>query len=253
MKIAIITGASSGLGHRFAALADQEGLDCLWLIARRQQRLAQLAARLQTPARILALDLTQESSLQEIAQQLQQAAPTVTWLVNAAGFGRLGSTTDLEAATIMRMIDLDCRAPAALIQLCLPYMAAGSHILNIASVAGFQPLPQLNAYAASKAFLLRYSQALSFELHAQKITVTALCPYWIKDTEFIGLAQGPTAPPIHFPLASSAAYVVKKAWSGAKQGQTIITPGLAAHLTHLLAALLPARWMMSLSGLWRKL
>ena len=163
-RIALVTGASSGLGREFARLLAREAVDELWLVARREERLRALAAEVALPCRIFALDLTQEASLENLSAVLSAEPVTVRWLVNAAGFGRIGMAADIGAATTGRMIALNCRAAAELTERVLPYMERGSRVLEIASCAAFQPIPYLAAYAATKAFLLRYSRALAAEV-----------------------------------------------------------------------------------------
>lgn len=157
-RIALITGASSGLGREFARLLAREAVDELWLVARREERLRELSAELAVPCRIFALDLTREVALEELSAALAAEPVVVRYLVNAAGFGRIGMAADIGAATTGRMIALNCRAAAELTERALPYMERGSRVLEIASCAAFQPIPYLAAYAATKAFLLRYSR-----------------------------------------------------------------------------------------------
>ena len=116
------------------------------------------------------------------ARTSERPAPayTVAFLVNCAGFGRFGSWSDISATDAQAMIDLDCRAVIAITRACLPYMSAGSRIIEVASAAAFVPLPYMNVYAASKALVLRYTRALRWELHGTGITTTALCPTWMK-------------------------------------------------------------------------
>ena len=125
-RIALITGASSGLGREFARLLAREAVDELWLVARRGERLRELAAELAVPCRIFALDLTQEAALEELSAALAAEPPVVRYLVNAAGFGRIGMAADIGAATTGRMIALNCRAAAELTERALPYMERGS-------------------------------------------------------------------------------------------------------------------------------
>lgn len=253
--IALITGASSGLGREFARLLAREAVDELWLVARRGERLRELSAELAVPCRIFVLDLTQEASLEELSAALSAEPPVVRYLVNAAGFGRIGMAADIGAATTGRMIALNCRAAAELTERALPYMERGSRVLEIASCAAFQPIPYLAAYAATKAFLLRYSRALAAEVAARGITVTAICPYWIRDTEFIheakktdrrGLFRG-------FPLATDQKTVARRSLWAAEHGFTVFTPDLVSTLHRVVTSILPHRLMIALSNLWRHL
>ena len=109
-------------------------------------------------------------------------------LVNAAGFGKFGTCAELTLQETCGMIDLNCRAAAALTAAVLPYMGRGSRVLEICSSAAFQPLPGFNVYAATKAFLLRYSRALRWEAAPRGIRVTAVCPGWIR-TDFMDVAR----------------------------------------------------------------
>lgn len=254
-RIALVTGASSGLGREFARLLAHEAIDALWLVARREERLRELAAEVALPCRVFALDLTQESALEELSAALSAEPVTVRWLVNAAGFGRIGMAADIGAATTGRMIALNCRAAAELTERVLPYMERGSRVLEIASCAAFQPIPYLAAYAATKAFLLRYSRALAAEVAARGITVTAICPYWIRDTEFIheakrtdkaGLFRG-------FPLATDQKTVARRSLWAAEHGFTVFTPDLVSTLHRIITSLLPHRLMIALSNIWRHL
>ena len=189
--IAIVTGASSGLGREFVRLLDRtEKLEEIWVIARRRERLEALQGEVKTKLRPLALDLGDRASVTELRMQLAAARPLVRVLVSAAGFARIGSCRDISLDESAAMIDLNCRAAVEVTQACLAYMREGSRILQICSTAAFQPFQYLNVYAASKAFLYRYTRALRVELARSGIIVTAVCPYWIKDTEFIGVAQG---------------------------------------------------------------
>lgn len=189
MKIAIVTGASSGLGAAFIRRLDQQGgLDEIWGVARRADRLEELAAQLKTPLRALALDLIQLESMEILSSLLEETKPEVRILINAAGFGKFGTYADLSRQEVSGMIDLNCKAAVNLTEAVLPYMQRGSRVLEICSSASFQPLPGLNVYAATKAFLLSYSRALRWEVAPRGIRVTAVCPGWIK-TEFIAVAQ----------------------------------------------------------------
>ena len=159
--------------------------DELWIIARRKERLEELAAGLRTDTVVLPLDLTDKTSVTQLQEKLSAEQPDVRVLINAAGSGKIAASEALTLEQVDTMIDLNCRAAVDVTQACLPYMSSGAKIMEVCSTAAFQPIPYLNVYAASKAFLYRYSRALRFELRPRDITVTAVCPYWIKDTEFI--------------------------------------------------------------------
>ena len=189
MNIAIVTGASSGLGRSFIRQLDRQGgLDEIWGVARRRERMEELAAQLSTPMRPLALDLTKTESVETLRALLQETGADVRVLVNSAGFGKFGTYADMTLQETADMIDLNCRAAVALTAAAIPHMSRGARILEICSSAAFQPLPGFNVYAATKAFLLRYSRALRWEVAPRGIKVTAVCPGWIK-TEFMQVAR----------------------------------------------------------------
>ena len=256
MNIAIITGASSGLGAWYARLLDAEGLDELWLIARREKRLQTIAGLVRTPARVLALDLADEDAARIIEDELAAVeTPEVRWLVNCAGFGCIGRAGEIPLATLAQMVQVNCTAPLRLISATLPFMNAGSCILNVASCAAFQPVPGVGVYAATKSFLLSYSRSLACDLAPQGISVTAVCPYWIRDTEFISRAEATDAHGLfkNFPFPTDAETVARRSIRAAKNGISVCTPDAVSFLDRLAAKLLPKDLLMSLMGLWHRL
>jgi short-subunit dehydrogenase len=255
MSVAIITGASSGLGREYLhQLSQTEQFEEIWAIARRQDRLQELVVTYGDKIRPLALDLTKAEDLNKIATLLQKEKPNVGMLINAAGFGKMGPTTAISASVYDAMIDLNCRAAVDMTALAIPYMQKGAHILEICSSAGFAPIPQLNVYAATKAFLLNYSKALHYELKEQGILVTAVCPYWVKDTEFIPHALAGTAQAgRHFIMATKAVDVVRLSLADSRNGCWVSTPGLMCTLHRFLAWFIPNKLMLFLTDWWHKL
>jgi short-subunit dehydrogenase len=250
MDIAIVTGASSGLGSEYVRRLDRrEKLDEIWVVARRRERLEALAQQVKTPLRVLALDLTDAGSFGQIDALLAQTKPRVKVLINAAGFGKIGRYDDIALIDCENMIELNCRAAVAVTQTALPYMARGSRVMEICSTAAFQPFQFLSVYAASKAFLYRYSRALRVELFGRGIRVTAVCPYWIKDTEFIHTAQ--KTQDSHyirdFPLASRERTVASVSLRDSRLGFAVSTPGIICTLHRIVAKFIPSELMM---GLW---
>ncbi len=194
MRVAIVTGASSGLGRAYARELDKTGgFDELWLIARREERLVELADTLAHPCRILPLDLTKEESIGTLEALLGEEKPGVKVLVSCAGFGKFGRAEDLTVRETGDMIDLNCRSAVEVTRVCIPYLRKGSRVLEVCSCAAFQPLPGMSIYAATKAFLLSYTRALGEELRGREVKVTAVCPYWIR-TEFMAVARDTANP-----------------------------------------------------------
>lgn len=246
MKIAVVTGASSGLGREFVVLLDTAGIDEIWVTARRKERLQSLQKQVQTKLRVFAGDICQENTIQSIQNALQQENPEITYFIYAAGLGCIGTTTEIPIPNIRQMIRVNCEGAAVMTDVCLPYMKKGSHIAELCSVAAFQPVPYLNVYAATKAFLYRYSLALAAELKPKGIVVTAVCPYWVKDTEFISIALQ-TNRSSHFcryPFADTAKKTAKRAWQDIQKGRMVSTPGWIAGWERLVAACIPVKWLM---------
>ena len=186
MKIAVITGASSGIGAEFTTCLDKdEQFDELWVIARRKHRLESIQAR--AKVRVLPMDLTDESSFEEYERLLREVKPEVAVLVNAGGFGYFGPFEDGNFKDQLKMIDLNDRALVAMTYITLEYMERGSRIYNMGSMSAIQPVPYINVYGATKAFVLSFSRALNIELKNRDIRVMAVCPYWVK-TEFFDTA-----------------------------------------------------------------
>lgn len=251
MNIAIITGASSGLGKEFALQICQKyasDIDEIWLIARRKEPLLALAKEISATGICcgvaIPMDITDDAQMNDLKEKLEIENHTVKYLVNAAGMAKIGGPFTIARTDALRMIDLNCRAAVNMTAMCMPFFRKGSRILQICSTAGFQPMQGLNIYAASKAFLLRYSQALRWELIGKQIYVTAVCPYWIKNTEFIDVAKNTgnekgAKAVRHFPLASKSKSVVKLALLDNRLGLWVSTPGPVCFIHRLFCKVMP--------------
>ena len=172
MKIAIVTGASAGMGREFARQIPYfyKGLDEIWVIARRRERLVSLSGDGVLPYRIFQGDLQKDQVYQDLDQALKEEKPDIRMLVNAAGFGKTGSVKEIayrEPDSQVEMIDLNCRALTRMTLLCLPYIKFGGRIVNLASAAAFCPQPSFAVYAATKSYVLSFSRALGAELKGQ--------------------------------------------------------------------------------------
>ena len=179
-RLAIITGASEGIGSELARLMAKKGHD-LALVARRRDRLDALAAEIAGTGRpqplVIPLDLAEPSAPDSLAEALREAGAEPAILVNNAGFGLQGQVAELDAAEQLRMVDVNVRALTALTLKFLPDIIPNrGRILNVASVAAFLPGPGMAIYYASKAYVLSFSEALSQELASKGVSVTALCP-----------------------------------------------------------------------------
>ena len=243
MKIAVITGASSGMGREFVyALDRDEEFDELWVIARREQRLLELKEKCRAKIRPIVLDLQTRESFALYRQLLEQERPEIAVLVNAAGFGLFGAFMDMDMDRQLDIIDLNSRALTAMCYMSVPYMAKGSRIYNMGSMSSWQPVPYINVYGASKAYVLNFSRALGVELKDRGIKVMAVCPGWIT-TEFFDHA-------IHDDTISyynryyPPEQVIEKALKDMKKGKNASVLGFPERVQVLLVKLLPVGFVM---------
>ena len=189
MKIAVVTGASSGMGREFVLqLPQYAAVDEIWVIARRKEALDALAEECSVRVRSVPLDLCKAESFDAYAKLLEAEQPDVKLLVNAAGFGKMGRYDKIPLDQELQMIDLNSKALVAMTRLTLPYMHSGSHILQLDSLSAFQPVPYLATYGATKSFVLSYTRAMSAELKGTGIRMMAMNPGWVK-TEFFNHAM----------------------------------------------------------------
>jgi short-subunit dehydrogenase len=184
MRIAIVTGASSGMGREFVKqVSKKEKFDEIWVIARRKEALESLKKEVKTKIRPITLDLQNSESFETYKKLLAEEKPEVALLANIAGYGKFGKYDEISLDDCLGMIDLNCKALVAMSQLTIPYMKRGSKILQLDSLSAFQPVPYLNVYGSSKSFVLSYSRALNRELKTKGIRVMSVNPGWVK-TEF---------------------------------------------------------------------
>lgn len=182
--IAIVTGATSGVGREFVRQLDGRyygQLDEIWAIARHAENLEALVDATYAPVRPFALDLARTSSIDVIAAALA-AEPDmhVRWLVNSAGVGWFGPLQEMPSGRAQDMVRLNCLALLDLTCAALPYMARGSRIANMASVAAWMPLPHMGLYAATKRFVLDLTRSLNADLAGTGIHACAVCPKALK-------------------------------------------------------------------------
>lgn len=245
MKIAIITGASSGMGREFVRqLEKTEKFDEIWVIARRKERLLSLAEELETPLRAIALDLSKAESFDEYKALLEAEKPEVSVLVNGSGFGKFGAFTDIPLETQLEMIDLNEKALVSMTYLTLPYMKEGGKIYQIGSLSSFQPVPYIGVYGATKSFVLSFSRALGRELKGRGIRVLAVSPGWVR-TEFFDRAV--TDDTItYYNRYYNADQVVRRALRDMKKGKDVSVCGFPIRAQVLLVKLLPHRIVMAI-------
>ena len=242
-RIAIVTGASGGIGQAFVRELQKETLDEIWVVGRNQQRLLSLQHEFGERITPVCKDLTKDDDLLSFSDLLKKQRPSVLWLIDNAGTARMAPSIEFSFSEIGQTIDLNCKAPAALINLCIPFMEKGAKILNISSASSFQPVPYLNLYAATKAFARSYSRALHMELKPRGITVTAVCPGWV-DTDMLSTEMN--GQKIHFPGITTPQKVVKKALSDVKKGKDMSICTFYVKCQHWNVKLLPQKWTMKI-------
>ena len=245
MRIAIITGASSGMGREFVRqLHSHIQPDEIWAIARRKTALEALSQETNIPVRPVVLDLAKSDSFREFSALLEAENPAVELLVNAAGFGKFGDFQGIPLEDDLGMIDLNCKALVAMTRLCLPYMHRGSHILQLDSLSAFQPVPYITTYGATKAFVLSYTRACNAELKSQGIRMMTMNPAWVK-TEFFNHAFQTNNRVQYFNYVQEANDVVAKGLKDLyKSKKDMSIPGLGVKLQVLGVKLLPHKLVM---------
>ena len=243
MKIAVITGASSGMGREFVyALDRDEEFDELWVIARREERLSALQEKCRAKLRPIVLDLQMRESYGVYQALLEQEKPEIAVLVNAAGFGLFGAFMDMDMNRQLDIIDLNSRALTAMCYMSVPYMAKGSRIYNMGSMSSWQPVPYINVYGASKAYVLNFSRALGVELKGRGIRVMAVCPGWITTEFFDHAIHDDTIS--YFNRYYPPEQVIEKALKDMKKGKNASVLGFPERVQVLLVKHLPVSLVM---------
>ncbi len=248
-QIAIITGASAGLGRVFSrkVLANYPQVDEVWLIARRKERLEELAAAFpQRVVRPLVLDLTQASSLSALEELLAREQPTVKILINNAGFEREGLFRAMKPGAIQTIISLNITAMTMLNRLCLPYMAAGSFEIITGSVSSFAPIPYQAVYSASKVYTRFFARAIREEERERGVNVMLFAPgNMATEMNNPATARGTIAKLPYLDLEKETSRALAKAAAGA----AIYTP-LAFYKTYrVLTKLVPNAWAVKFTNL----
>jgi short-subunit dehydrogenase len=245
MKIAIVTGASSGMGREFVRqLHGYIQPDEIWAIARRKTALEELASETDIPVRPIVLDLGEAESFRVFSALLEAEKPDVQMLVNAAGFGKFGDFQCIPLEDDLDMIALNCKALVAMTRLVLPYMHRGSHILQLDSLSAFQPVPYITTYGATKAFVLSYTRACNAELKPQGIRMMAMNPAWVQ-TEFFNHAFQTNNRVQYFNYIQEARDVVAQGLKDLYRSKKDVSiPGLGVKLQVLGVKLLPHKLVM---------
>lgn len=249
MKIAIITGASAGLGREFLRALPKvhPEIEEYWLIARRKDKLEEAAAETGVPCRILPLDLTKDECYTRLAEEAEAQNPDVRLLINNSGCGFLGNVGEGEWEKQTQMVDLNLKGLTAVTHILIPYMQKGAGILNVSSIASFCPNARMSVYSATKAYVTAFSFGIAEELRDKGITVTAVCPGPM-DTEFIhiGGIKGNSKTFDILPYCDPVK-VAKGALKASAAGRVVYTPHGFYKFYRVLAKIVPTRLMMKLS------
>jgi short-subunit dehydrogenase len=244
-ETALVTGASSGIGRELATVIAKDRID-LVLVARRQERLQELAAELSRKyavnVEVVVADLSRSGEAERVFQAARARSGGIEVLVNNAGVGVHGLFAQTPLSREVEMIQVNVLALTELTKHCVTGMVERrrGRIVNVASTAAFQPGPLMAVYYATKAYVLSFTEALAEELSGTGVTATALCPGPTR-TEFQQVAGFGDVPLLKGPLVWDAASVARVGWEGAKRGKRVVVPGLANRVLALGARLSPRR------------
>lgn len=253
-SIAVVTGASGGFGKEFVRLLlEEDTVDEIWAVARNKEKLQKLSDEFGSRICVIPMDLTHPVERWAFAEKLEQEKVKIQFLVNNAGYAKFCAYDELGVEESLNMLELNCNAVVAMGLFCIPYMEQGSHIVNIASLAAFLPLPYLNLYSASKAFVRNYSRALNVELKQRGITVTAVCPGWMHTALFERADIGADHTIHIFRGMADPGKMAEQAFRDVKKKKDCSIPGSYAKMCHVAAKILPQKWMMKLWMIQQKM
>lgn len=247
-RTALITGASSGIGRALAEVFAEHGFD-LVVVARRQSELDNLAGALRAAhgieVTVIASDLILPQAPQNVLQTVQQQGIEIEVLVNNAGINFHGDFKDIPLENHLELLQLNIVALTVLTHFYVQPMVKRGHgrILNVASLGAFQPVPTLAVYAAAKAYVLSFTEALAVELRGTGVTTTALCPGFT-DTAMVKIASATTGKPTPVPsfLIDKAERVAREGYQACMQGEAVCISGLTNQFAALLMQYQP-RWL----------
>ena len=248
-NIAIITGASSGLGVELYKEIQKEALDEIWIIARREDRLNKLKedfGKIETI--VVPMDVTVNESMTTLESMLKAEEYNVKFLFNNAGFGVIGDVIEASYETQGSMVTLNDKSLVEITTIVLKHMNKGACIINTCSIASFVPNARMSVYSATKAFVMSYSRSLRYELRKRKINVTAICPGPMS-TEFLavaGIDKGVSKTFDTLPRCN-VAKTAKGGIKAAKKGRGVYTPHPFYKFYRVLAKILPHAWLMGAS------
>lgn len=249
MNIAVITGASSGLGVEFYKEMQKEDLDEIWIMARREGKLDEVAEKYgKIKTRVVAMDITARENIEKYSLLLKEENPNIKFLINNAGFGTIGNLDEADYRVQGDIVNLNVRALTEITAVSLHYMQKGSKIINSCSIASFVPNARMTVYSASKAYVLSFTKSLRYELKKRGINVTAVCPGPMS-TEFLevaGIDKGVSKTFDTLPYCDPEK-VARLAVKASKKGRCVCTPRAFYKFYRFLAKVLPHSWLMGAS------
>jgi len=245
-KIAVITGASSGLGVEFYKALQTEALDEIWIIARREGKLKEISdtyGRVKT--RVVSMDITLSENVKALKELFEEEKPDIRFFINNAGFGTVGNLDEADHVKQGQMVDLNVKALTELSVIALPFMSRGACIVNTCSIASFVPNARMTVYSSTKAYVMSFTRGLRYELKKKKINVTAVCPGPMS-TEFLnvaGIEKGVSKTFDTLPYCNPEK-TAKGGIKAAKRGKCVYTPRGFYKFYRLIAKILPASFLM---------
>ena len=246
MRIAIVTGASSGIGREFAErLALREDLDEVWIISRRLEILEEMKNSINQKFVPIALDLSEKRDAENYKYMLSSKNPEVAVLVNAAGYGKFGAVENVGLEEQCGMIRLNAEGLTRVTYYTIPFMDDGGEIYQVASVSGFFPIPYISVYAATKAYALSFSRSLNVELKNRNVRSMAVCPGWVR-TDFFDRAVEDEGVIVYYNKFVTAEQVVRKAFRDMKKKKDVSIPALSTRMLVRASKLLPHRLVMKI-------
>lgn len=247
MPIAIITGASSGLGACYVDAVTRvfPEIEELWLIARREDRLREVAAKYpDKKCVVVPMDMADMNSYSAFSEKLRLEQPEVKLLINDAGIAGNGVFADSELDRMLKVIDLNCKGATAITRVCLPYMIDGGTILEVSSTSAFVPNTNLVVYCASKSYVSAFCLGLREELKQRRINVCAVCPGMMMTEMNASLSAAQSRlPKVNIPAEAV------KSLKAAKNGRAVYTTGAFYKFYRFLAKLLPHTLLIKFAGL----
>lgn len=242
MKVAVITGASSGLGVQFLDAVEERypDLDEIWILARRKERLEKLRKNYPNHTIIpIEADLADDAGYRRIKELLAERNPDIRVLINNAGYEKSGQFSEMAEDAIINMINVDIKGITMIQRLCMPYMRAGSYTIMTCSVSAFVPIPHQAVYSASKKYVYFLGKALREEAKKKGVNILLLCPGNM-NTEMNPQGQGRQSQKINGLPFLDMKTLTRVALSKAERGKSVYTMGSVYKLFHFGSYLAPS-------------